>query len=568
MLAVLPVLWILQACGAYAEDCNDAGVCTAQQPAGAGSLLQSAVHRIKSADSPEQKELQFTINTHQEFENLGSKIREAFTAADLAWQEWDPVAIPAGSKNLTGTEYPVVYKITVQRNGKAASDFTDGLETEEERKASVQEAEDLEREEKEVAADNFHEGEQEFSFEVGSTENQALLELDEAAEQINEDALKARRKKNKKQKDWASKAISKLEGEVCTRKVNGKPAARNRRSRAVSCNTRCRNWWIGSCSTSCNCGGWEDIAAICYERCDSRTEIGVWFLCHKHCNGWEDFGITCNEKCNIVPHIGTTCGALYCSRDTGACVAKVAKITLAFIEVFSNFVPGGTAMAGLRTAARVGTKAALKIAIKKAVKDVAKRLARKAKSKLRRYLKKAGRELRSEVQDSLLEGGGEMVAETMIAKTESGALRDAAMEMVAAIDPTGIVSLVNAFQADSCRDKVIGMMPTDDFVDESCPFSVTFSGAEHWQRNRMGTFEMTDEDLDARPVYKNAHGQYLSYVAGNGLWMIGGLAGRNWGGLHSQAQWKYCPTSSGIGTWRVWQGSGWGTPSVRVTSAN
>merc|ERR1719265_2049091 len=56
--------------------------------------------------------------------------------------------------------------------------------------------------------------------------------------------------KNKKQKSWAFKMLLKLMTDVCKRRVHGKPPARLRRARA---------FW--------ECGGWENIAGICYEPC-------------------------------------------------------------------------------------------------------------------------------------------------------------------------------------------------------------------------------------------------------------------------------------------------------------
>jgi hypothetical protein len=323
-------------------------------------------------------------------------------------------------------------------------------------------------------------------------------------------------KKNKRQKEWVSKALGKLEGEMCSRTIHGKPVARGRSSRALSCDwRRRRRWWP---SLHCHCSGWENIALICYRPCD-RGWYGIWFLCHKSCAPWEDTLSTCNKRCNdgTGQKFWSTCGLGYCSINAGACVAFVAKIAVAFLEMLSNFIPGTAAMNKLRGIATVlvksgmnaAKKMALKAAVKAAVRDVKKRLLKEAKKNLKKYMKQQRRELREELQDSLLEGGAETVSETMIAKTETGALKDAAMEMVKAVDPTGITGVVDAFEASSCDSKYIDDMPEQDLDGAVCPDEINIQGYTPEHPLVLGAWEMMDDEYDGRPVYQNQHDFYI-----------------------------------------------------------
>jgi len=325
------------------------------------------------------------------------------------------------------------------------------------------------------------------------------------------------KRKNKKQKEWVSKAMGKLEGDMCARHIDGKPVAKMRSTRTTSCDwRRRRRWWP---SMHCHCRGWEQIGLLCHDYCSSGW-YAVWVACHKSCGSWEDTLSTCNKRCTkdrSSEQFSTTCGLGYCSIDSGACVAFVAKIAVAFLEMLSNFIPGAAAMNRLRAVAKTLVKAgmtaarkmALKAAIKAAVRDVKKRLMTEAKKNLKKYMKQKAKELREELQDELLEGGAEQVAETMIAKTEGGAIKDAAIEMVQAVDPTGISGVVSSFEADSCDSKYIDDMPEDDLDEAVCPDEIEISGYIPEQAGVPSLWEMMDDEYDGRPVYQNPHGYYM-----------------------------------------------------------
>jgi len=341
------------------------------------------------------------------------------------------------------------------------------------------------------------------------------------------------KKKNKKQKEWVSKALGKLEGKMCTRQIHGKPVARLRSTRGLSCDWRRRRRWLPT--LHCHCRGWQQIGLLCHDYC-GHGWYGVWFTCHKDCAPWEDTLSTCNKRCatdNSAEKFSTTCGLGYCSVDTGACVVFIFKIAVAFLEMLSNFIPGAAAMNKLRTTATVLVKAGLnavnkmllKAAIKSAVRSVKRRLMTEAKANLKKYMKQQARELREELQEDLLEGGAELVAETMIAKTERGAIRDMALEIVKAVDPTGISGVVSSFEASSCDSKYIGDMPEDDLDHAVCPDEIAISGYLPEQVGVPSLWEIMDDEYNGRPVYTNVHGYFMYSMWSR--WFISDVVGSN-----------------------------------------
>jgi len=170
-------------------------------------------------------------------------------------------------------------------------------------------------------------------------------------------------------------------------------------------------------------------------------------------------------------------------------------------------------------------KMLLKAAIKSAVRSVKRRLMTEAKANLKKYMKQQARELREELQEDLLEGGAELVAETMIAKTERGAIRDMALEIVKAVDPTGISGVVSSFEASSCDSKYIGDMPEDDLDHAVCPDEIAISGYLPEQVGVPSLWEIMDDEYNGRPVYTNVHGYFMYSMWSR--WFISDVVGSN-----------------------------------------
>lgn len=395
------------------------------------ATMHSSQDPLEATPEPETKIIKVTFDSEEEVKQAGLKVEQALKEAGLDANEWAFDGFTGKPTEGKKIEFPLVVPYKVHRiAGDESLEAVSDQEQEEHQDVSEEE---MTEEEMEVFA-NF--------------ENETYDEEEEMR----------KKSKNKKQKKWASRAISKLEGEVCNREVMNKYAARTRSSWVW-------NWWNG-------CSGGDQEAFVCYKPCASGWH-GISFLCHWNCpSGYEDTMSTCNRRCSIagLEHLNTHCGLLYCSSDSGACAHRVAKIALSFIDMMANFIPGGKAMTALKKAAKAGSKAAMKAAIKKAAKSVAKKMLGKAKKNLKKYMKDERKELSEELKDAILTGGIEELTEVTVAKTQTGALADAALEMVKAVDPTGISDVVEAFEADSCNDKIIGPMPEDGLEDESATY--------------------------------------------------------------------------------------------------
>lgn len=275
------------------------------------------------------------------------------------------------------------------------------------------------------------------SFEESSSEEQLEDSLIEVG---------AAKMKNKKQKKWVAKALSKLEGSVCKRPDNYFPD-----SRLVL-----DAWFTEKCYSN---------------EYRSRSFIPGMAVCTDYCRDHEkSSGDACEHNCGRdgLEHINTGCWT-YCAADNGACADRLARIALAFMDVLSNFYPPAKGIAAIKKAATTGSKLALRVAIKKAAKQVAKKLLKKAKKNLKKYMKNKKKELKEEMQDAILEGGIEMVVEARMSKDSSldERIKKEAEEMAKAVDPTGIADLVDAIEADSCDSKVIEAMPVGGLEDES-----------------------------------------------------------------------------------------------------
>lgn len=77
--------------------------------------------------------------------------------------------------------------------------------------------------------------------------------------------------------------------------------------------------------------------------------------------------------------------------------------------------------------------------------------------------------MKDELEDAIMEGGVEMLAEAKLAEDKDlGAkVKAEAVALVKAVDPTGIADLVDAFEADPCTSKVIPAMPVDGLEAET-----------------------------------------------------------------------------------------------------
>jgi len=231
--------------------------------------------------------------------------------------------------------------------------------------------------------------------------------------QVNTNHSSVAKKKRHKQKKWAAKMTTMMEVEVC-QKTDRYPEE------------------------------WEECAD--------------WELTVPNGN----FPKSCQTECDgEISFKDYNCGQ-FCAQSWQDCLKKWGTIAVAFVEVMANFIPGGKALTAVREA--VG-KAAIQAAIKKAAKKVAEQLKTKAKKNLKGYMKQLTGEWSEEAEDALkediLDGGFEHITAVFVAKhgADSQDLVEAAGEMVAAVDPTGISDLIEAFSAPSCDNFWLEDMP-------------------------------------------------------------------------------------------------------------
>jgi len=146
--------------------------------------------------------------------------------------------------------------------------------------------------------------------------------------------------------------------------------------------------------------------------------------------------------------------------------------------VISNFIP---AASSVRNAAKAVKKAKDAGAgffrqavegLKKLLRDKVKEMVTKAKRNFRKWMRKDGRQLREDLMDDILYGGAEALTAQMVADKMENEYKEVALDIVRAVDPTGIADAVHAFSAESCGDVRIENMPTDGLDDRA---------ADDWQ---------------------------------------------------------------------------------------
>jgi len=431
-----------------ADDCVAKGVCEEQHV----SLLQRT-HMVKMGvhDAEETKTIHVVFNSSADANRSAELIMDAMKEAGLTLEEWKPQRVRTPDHNAN---FPVTMDVVFERVPSAS---VAAATTPAPVQALLQE-------------------EDEQDEDLSSNQTLVDLILDG----------KSGKKPTQKQLNWAARAISKLESKICSRHRSGKAVAYARSSYMP--------WW-----SSCASGYEWDGVLLCYKKCVSGY-YPVSFLCHQDCGKKEDTWSECIERCRDVPGspspLDTTCSLFYCGQSTGDCASHGANIALSFASMFANFIPGGKALTGIKKAVKKGTMAAMKAAMKKAVKDVAKKMLKKAKKNLKKVMKSQKEDLKDELKDAILQGGAEQVAEVFIAKTQTGYLKDTAVEILKEVDPTGIADVVGSFEADRCRDKVI-----EEFPDEDEPSRRRRRRTSHRRRRRA---LLEKDEVDAQEGEENA----------------------------------------------------------------
>lgn len=393
--------------------------------------------------------LHVTFHDAGEMNNTAALLMKAMKEAGVTLGEWEPVSFDGHNHTLDAENntFPFVWDFTVRHvplnkdllPGESESDSNDEIELEflppppnpnekPHDNVSFLEVEDTS-----------------FDLDLNSNNNESFLEVN---------ATKKNSKKNGKQKKWVAKALAKLKGKVCAR-----PGQYYAKTRFVT------NFWY--VREECSSSEW-------------RTERSIFGSsiqeCVKHCDappGRAAYtgGKVCTYNCQKegLEHISTDCLHHFCASDTGACVAKYGEIALSAFEVLSNLFPPFKSVAAISKAVKTGSKAAIKKAVKAAAKKVGKKLLKSAKSNLKKHMKQKKKELKDEeTQEAIFEAGAELfVLEGQMAMGGAeDAVKNQAMDLIKAVDPTGISDLISALETDSCDSKTIPPMPLDGLEDE------------------------------------------------------------------------------------------------------
>lgn len=133
---------------------------------------------------------------------------------------------------------------------------------------------------------------------------------------------------------------------------------------------------------------------------------------------------------------------------------------MAFAEMFANAVgPAAKAYKANKVALKAALKgswAAKKLAFKAFFRSFAMALRKKMAAKLKKRMQRVVRNDENEI----LQGGAELVIESYMAREiDDAAVKALAMEVAGALDPTGIMNVVQSFQAASCKSRAIVWMP-------------------------------------------------------------------------------------------------------------
>jgi len=265
-----------------------------------------------------------------------------------------------------------------------------------------------------------------------------------------------------RQSKWVAIMLSKLMKKICRR--GSRPKSISWRSCRMH---DWRGWWQRR-RHGPHCDGWVDTPTFppCCEHCGHRGN-GVMNTC-VGCRGWFEGPFACWEPCGArggLPQMPDNCGTLYCAADGGTCFSKGAQIAMAFASVIENFLPSRGALTAAKTAVKQSAKrgdAAWRRAMagmKVILKDKAIEMRRKYQDKLAAYMKG----LRREMLVKIIEDGAEGLLAAAEAKRDAG-LAPLAMEFAEAVDPTGLVGLVNSFTAEGCGEQRISPMPREGLI--------------------------------------------------------------------------------------------------------
>jgi len=281
------------------------------------------------------------------------------------------------------------------------------------------------------------------------------------AEEKNQDIFSHRRLKHgryTKQQQWVSTAAKKQsEGESegsCT------PRYERRATRGIDCDL-CWKWLVPY-PCNCNCRGWTQVVIGCFKPCSLYNNAytqGIDFYCYKPCD--REGQISLNVGCGIGSLDRT------CVKSGGDCIMKYVNHAISILDVLTNILSGGLAVA-FKDAAIKAAKAVTKSAAKKVLKEILKKSGKAfakelmASKAIQRKMMKYEKKFKKDFNPTVMEQGSELfIAASMNTDPDIGGMMN---EIAEALDPTGIYSLVKDFTPPEWCDELVFM--SEDIPDE------------------------------------------------------------------------------------------------------
>lgn len=289
---------------------------------------------------------------------------------------------------------------------------------------------------------------------VSMAQESALEEMAELAEleSLDSETIQHRQatmlSKNKKQKAWLVKMAKKLEqGDVC-----------HRSSSLPQTGWSTNSWGVPYPWVSC--GDSDDfVTGSCMPHCGKAGRL-------------PQLPVTCGLNALGALH-PLNAGVNFCAEDYNACGAKAAEIAFSVLDVMSVLVPPAKALTAAVKMAKAA-KALKKVGkakeaaaqlrkckdeMYKAVQGKVLKMKTQMKKDLKDFMKEMRKDLKDEVMDEILDEG--LHTAVMSTMKDHADLGDIAYELIAAIDPTGLLGLWEAVQISNCVAFMISPMPTD-----------------------------------------------------------------------------------------------------------
>lgn len=323
---------------------------------------------------------------------------------------------------------------------------------------------------------------------------------------------------------------------------------------------------VGSniCSPVCQ-GGMTDIGISCAKNTTTRATntatcgTGMDYdagLCYGACKaGYDGVGPVCWGTCPAdKPY---ACG-MGCATDASVCAQVTSDQVLSVVSTAASIalsaVSGGAGGAAIQ-AAKMGAKTAVKEAGKQLAKGVTKEAVKGA-------IKGAAKQVGKDVAENTLETWGTaLVTYDATSAAYAAAGEDPPDFDLTSLDPTGISSIVMAYNYPKCAPPATGSVRANPTIPAAAPSAYDLSASAWIQfpgpRPRMiavtggGTAWMVSDDRhpsgDGRLVYRVRPGENnWTLIAGIGLNMIAAASDFVWG-------------VDGRGNVVRWNGNGWDT---------